>query len=370
MLDRLYNLEDAFRCYQFESAYRHFLQSSQLYLSHIGKLYTDFKAFRAAFYAYKENFFSINSSLATGHITRQFLFPTQLATIVQELAAEQFRKGSELTPAIPSGFEAIYYELLISLEVTLIPKVSSFVLGIPMNSKSATYNVFQAEPLFQPNDDGKTASIYHFPKLYVTIATDNTNFAELAASTLQQCTGSNPIKLCRKGFLTTTDETLLCLTSLHFNQIIPALRICPVSSVFLPEAPQAIYLANGVYRFISRNPTMDIENDSRTHGLTLSTIDCQACVLRPSCASTIYNNQCNLVLSPDMDAYKTIPESYTATNKLAPPLNQVFQNVLFNRLNFPGYSFGAAQKPIFESVQLELTENQTFDETILKLYRN
>ena len=31
MLERIYSLEDAFRCYEFESAYRHFLQSSQLY---------------------------------------------------------------------------------------------------------------------------------------------------------------------------------------------------------------------------------------------------------------------------------------------------------------------------------------------------
>ena len=30
MLERIYTLEDAFRCYQFEGAYRHFLQSSQL----------------------------------------------------------------------------------------------------------------------------------------------------------------------------------------------------------------------------------------------------------------------------------------------------------------------------------------------------
>ena len=117
----------------------------------------------------------------------------------------------------------------------MLPKGISFVLGIPMNSKSATYNVFQAEPLYQPNDDGKTASVYQFPKPYVAIATDNTNFAELAASTLQQCTGSNRIKLCRKGFSTTTDETLFCLTSLYLNQDIPAIRNCPVSSVLLPE---------------------------------------------------------------------------------------------------------------------------------------
>ena len=356
MLERIYSLEDAFWCYQFESAYRHFLQSSQLYLSQIGTLYTHFKAFRAAFYSYRNNFFSIISSLATGHITPQFLLPTQPAKTVQELAAEEFRKGSKLTPAIPSGFEAIYYELQIVLEVTMLPKGISFVLGIPMNSKSATYNVFQAEPLYQPKDGGKTASAYQFPKPYVAIATDNTNFAELAASTLQQCTGSNRIKLCRKGFSTTTDETLLCLTSLNFNQDIPALRNCPVSSVLLPEAPQAIYLANGVYHLISRHPTIDVKNDSRSNGLRLSTIDCQACVLRPSCQSTLYINQGDLVLSTHMDACKTTPEPYIATIKLAPPLNQVFQNVPFDRLNFPSYSIGAVRKSILESVQLELTE--------------
>ena len=223
-----------------------------------------------------------------------------------------------------------------------------------MNSKSTTYNVFQAEPSYQPNDDGKTASVHQFPKPYVAIATDNTNFAELAASTLQQCTGSNRIKLCRKGFSTLTDETLLCLTSLYFNQDMPALRNCPVSSVLLPEAPQAIYLANGVYHLISCNPTMDIKNDCRTYGLSLFTIDCQACVLRPSCESAIYINQGDLVLSPDMDACKTIPEPYISTikpMKLAPTLNQVFQNVPFDRLNFPSYSIGAARKSILESVR-------------------
>ena len=57
-----------------------------------------------------------------------------------------------------------------------------------------------------------------------------------------------------------------------------------------------------------------------------------------------------------MDAYKTTPEPCNATIKLAQPLNQVFQNVPFNRLSFPSYSIGAARKSILESVQLELTE--------------
>ena len=51
MLERIYILEDAFRCYQIGGAYRHFLQSSQLSLSQFGTLYTHFEAFRAAYYA-------------------------------------------------------------------------------------------------------------------------------------------------------------------------------------------------------------------------------------------------------------------------------------------------------------------------------
>ena len=57
-----------------------------------------------------------------------------------------------------------------------------------------------------------------------------------------------------------------------------------------------------------------------------------------------------------MDACKTTQEPYFATIKLAPPLNQVFQNVPFNRLSFATYSIGSARKSIFESVQMQLTE--------------
>ena len=57
-----------------------------------------------------------------------------------------------------------------------------------------------------------------------------------------------------------------------------------------------------------------------------------------------------------MDACKTTPEPYIASINLAPPLNQVFQNVPFDRLNFTSYSIGAARNTILESVQLELNE--------------
>ena len=43
-------------------------------------------------------------------------------------------------------------------------------------------------------------------------------------------------------------------------------------------------------------------------------------------------------------------KTYIAKTKLAQPLNQVFQHVLIDRLNFPSYSIGAARKSIPEGV--------------------
>ena len=114
---------------------------------------------------------------------------------------------------------------------------------------------------------------------------------------------------------------------------------------------------------------MDLKNDTRTQGLSLSTTDCQAGVFRPSCESTIYIKQGDLVLSPDMDTSKTTPDLYIEANKLAPSLNQIFQNVPFERLKFPSYSIGAAQKSTLESVQLELTDCM-LDEWTRKLCKN
>ena len=127
-----------------------------------------------------------------------------------------------------------------------------------MNSKSSTFDVYHAIPLYQPNGDNKTAS-YQLRKLFLAVSTDNSRLAELDSFTLQQCSGNNRIKLCRKGFSMTTDETLLCLSSLLYNYDIPSSRNCPVHSVLLPDAPRASYLADGMCHIISRDPILQVK---------------------------------------------------------------------------------------------------------------
>ena len=70
-----------------------------------------------------------------------------------------------------------------------------------MSSKSATFKILRALLLYQPNDDGSTASLYQFRHDYLDIATDKSQYAELGVATLQQCSGMNRLKLCRRRFL-------------------------------------------------------------------------------------------------------------------------------------------------------------------------
>ena len=117
-----------------------FMQQIRDYVDHLGTLYTHIKTYRVAFYAYKIALFTI-SSLAAGYVTPQFLLPSQLATIVSELASDEIFRGTKLSPAIRAGQEAIYYEIQMVLEVSLLSRGISVVPGIPMNSKKP-FNVF------------------------------------------------------------------------------------------------------------------------------------------------------------------------------------------------------------------------------------
>ena len=185
---------------------------------------------------------------------------------------------------------------------------------------------------------------------------DNSRFAELDTCTLQQCSGNDRIKLCRKGFSTKTDEFLPCLSSLLYNYDIPSLRNCLVHSLLLSDAPQAFYLADGMYHIISRDPILQVKNDSQTHGISVTKIMCQACLMRPSCTSKLSFNQGDLVLSPDMDVCETNPEPFVATVALTPSLAQVFKHVPQTCDVFNVYSLGEARQSIIDSVQMELAE--------------
>ena len=240
------------------------------------------------------------------------------------------------------------------LEVTVLQESLSIVLGIPVNSKSSTFDVYRAIPLPRPNEDGTTASVYRFPHEFVAIATDNSQYAEVSATTFSQCSGTNRIKLCPKGFSTTTDETRLCLTSLFYEYSIPALGNCLVDSVLLPEATKASYLVDGLYHVISRTARLQVKNDTDGLPVFITTLQCQACLIRRSCLSTLTFNLGDLVLTPDMDFCETRPEPFVASVKLTPSLAAVFITLPPASADLNVYSIGKTRREIVSSVQLEL----------------
>ena len=151
---------------------QHFMFHQEIrdFVLDLGSLYTHIKAYRAAIYAYKINLFSTISSLASGHITPQFLLPAEMAAIVKELSEDEVRCGTKLSPGIQPGTEAIYYEFQLVLEITLVPSGISVVLRNPMNSRSSTFDISKAIPLYQPNGYNKTASIFTFSKPFLALS--------------------------------------------------------------------------------------------------------------------------------------------------------------------------------------------------------
>ena len=173
---------------------------------------------------------------------------------------------------------------------------------------------------------------------------------------MQQCSGNNRIKLCRKGFSTTTDETLLCLASLFYNYDVPSVRNCKVEFILLPDAAQAFYLSDGMCHVVSRHPALRKKNDSRSAGFAISTLTCQAYIIAPSCSSTLSFKQGDLVLTPDMDICETHSLPLIASIQLTPSLDQVFKHVPPASSQFHVYSVAEDRQSVLISVPMEVAD--------------
>ena len=124
----------------------------------------------------------------------------------------------------------------------------------------------------------------------------------------------------------------------------------------LPEAPQAFNLADGMYHVVSRQPALRMKNDSRSAAFTISTLTCQASIVRSTCSSTLSFNQGDLVLTPDKDFCETHPLPLFASTQLTPSLNQVFEHVPPASSQFNVYSVAEARQSVLNSVRMELAE--------------
>ena len=76
-----------------------------------------------------------------------------------------------------------------------------------------------------------------------------------------------------------------------------------------------------------------MKNDSGSE-FAISSLSCRACLIRPSCSTTLSFNQGDLELQPDFNFCKTNPELFLAKIQLTPSLDQIFQHVPRTTSNF------------------------------------
>ena len=318
------------------------------YTSYLDLAYLHLKSYCASFVLYKTSMCPALSSLSSGFVPLSFLTPNQLAALVEDLTAENIRRGIKLTLKSDSRLLTKKSKLC---SKSLLPFPC---LRYTDNSKSSTFDVYRAIPLHQPNEDGKTAWVCHSSHEYVAITTDNSQYADLIATTLSQWSGTSCIKLCRKGFSTTADELFFCSTSLFYKCSIPALRNCLVGSVLLPESPKVSYLPYGLYHVTFRTASFLVNNDAADLPVSITTLQCKACLVRPSCSSTLTFTHGDLDLTPDTDFCETRPEPFVASVKLIPCLAAVFNTLPPASADLNVYSYVEAHGKIVSGVQLEL----------------
>ena len=128
-----------------------------------------------------------------------------------------------------------------------------------------------------------------------------------------------------------------------------------MDSVLLPEVPQASYSANGLYHVISRTARLQDKNGTDALPVSISTLQCQACLIQPSCLSTFTFNHGDFFSSPDMDFCEIRPKPFVASVKLTPPLAGLFITLPHASTDLNVYSFGNARREIVSSVQLDLS---------------
>ena len=73
-----------------------------------------------------------------------------------------------------------------------------------------------------------------------------------------------------------------------------------MESGFLSDAPQAFHLADGMYHFISRDPHIQLKNDSDAANCFISTLSYQTILVRPSCKSELSINRGDQEFVPDL----------------------------------------------------------------------
>ena len=88
-----------------------------------------------------------------------------------------------------------------------------------------------------------------------------------------------------------------------------------------------LFLADDKYQIISRDPNIQMKNDSGAAGFSISTLSCQACLVSPSCKSKLSFSQGDLELVPDTDFCKNNREPLLARIKLTPTLDQILKKV-------------------------------------------
>ncbi len=301
--------------------------SATLKLESLRQISSQMKIFRVGIESYRRFLFSALDSLSQSYLHPSLVTPAQITSIVDEVHTfERSVRHTRLQPAIATSQVPIYYRFPLVERVAFADEAIIVFFQIPLNYAHNVYRVYEARPLMQPNWGEDTATTFRFPKPYLAIAGGGTSYAELGREQVDACVGTAELRLCPQHFISVTDRSKLCLSSLYYNSDIAAIQTCDIETVPLQDNPKSEVIEPGVYQLITSQENLKLHNLTSDGAMVGEIYVNKTSIIKPACGHRIETGG-TLRLSPDFQSCQTDDKPFVSTVTLTPPLQSILSQL-------------------------------------------
>ena len=135
--------------------------------------FANIKSYRGALYPYKINMMNSVQPILNNYLTMSLVHTQALLAILDDVAAEQWRKLDRLSLAIPMDEIIAYYESQLFRDVLLVEQ--GFIMGIafPLATKDSAFTVIRAIAVPMPQPEPDLANKWKIEAPYLAISENN-----------------------------------------------------------------------------------------------------------------------------------------------------------------------------------------------------
>lgn len=269
---------------------------------------------------------------------------------------------------------AAYYETQLISKVFTHQLGITFMLAIPVSTPDTMMEVYRARTIPMPQDDSNSAVTWNIESPFIAVSENNREYALISYRQLEECIGSNNIRICYTPFATHTVTTPIvgsCIATLFYQNEITIASACSLTTYPLPYFVQAESLGKNRWLLTAQSDNYEIKEQ------IVGTTNPDTTIHHPGCRVCVIEIPCNHIFEgPNirMRAQQPFCEMGTPVieySTITASLNDIF-NLIQTVDDLPQFTdIAEARKELVRKVQLKivsLPKQQRLDRaTLIKI---